>query len=1240
MKQPMLLSVFILLSMLGLGQAISIGDILCTDGSIVSCASFPTSGKTAQGIVFYVDGTDSHGWAVALNNQSSSIKWCSEGQYGFDIPDLPNIANARAAMHDLDGNGNTGIIRRQGNSSQYPAAWAVDYDNGWYLPSGGQLRYLYSYAPEINASLQIVGGTSIPIDGNYYWWSSSEHSGFHAFDMNAGGSLGDYVKDNHVNYPPNGIAVRQIKDFTIANPVHPSYHIGDLITNDDGSQGILFYITPDQTEGWMVALNDASSSVPWGNGDVPGLDNQTCSAPYGLLLNETDGFANTGAIRAQQTGQNTAANVVDYERGWYLPTAGQLSKLFGALGFIEDELQSHGSTLANAEYWSSTEADGSNAFTLGCNPSANVRAGHFARRDKTSNYRVREVRNLTFEIPPLPEPSIPDNILESDCNRPLDGNTWSIQLLASHQVNDIASYAPIMAGDIDGNGVTDIVIAHYNGNNYRTNTLDVYNGIDLSLQYRFNIQDSIYVSNGPYAIMRYPKDDGSIQGAIFVHGYDKKIRSYAIDGTLLNVSDHATSCDGMVSFADFNGDGYPEVYSGSDIFDAATLKWLCSGPEDGNHGLSFRGAAVGVVNHHRCYFTMSLASNVLGDARQELICGNTIYNVNIVSRTNSSLNSVTVNKTVTPPSGYSPDGHVSLADFDLDGECEVLITRCDTDDHTSSLSYFYAYKPSNGQILFQKSIQCLTTGYPLIGNIDNDPHPEIVFLEKQDYDPKIYCLRYTSQNGLATLWLYPHNDTSGQTGITLFDFNQDNIMEIVYRDSENLRIINGNSATPHNLFTRRMAAGTGCEYPIVADINGDGSAEIVATGLLDQSANLPGNGGLYVFGSPGNWSPARPVWNQYMYHVTNINEDLTVPTYCFNTASIFTAPDGTIRRPYNNFLQQAYYITPEGEPYNPGGIIEVDVDGVTCSTFTFNGITYDEEGLYEQTIESEEGCDTLYRIMVTITNAYQMETTVTVCGEAYTWNGTTYTETGDYQQEFTSSDGCDSIVTLHLNVFDAYDIALDTVVCGSLVWAGHEYTQSGHYEQAFVTANGCDSVFRMDLTVWPYPEAIPAITGPQEIYVATDLVVGQYFYLIDSVPSATHYEWTLVGADWVMDTTGTLCSLLVTTPGTATLKVKAWNGCGYTEQEIIIHAGFHDVDDNQTIPMQVYPNPANDKVFIEAENIVRIRLFDLLGQCLIEKEGNDSDKMEIDLKDLASSVYIIEILTKQGQAIRKLDVTR
>ena len=1245
MKKILLSFILSLFSLLGFGQAVSIGDILCTDGSIVSRASFPSSGKTAQGIVFYVDATDTHGWAVALNNQSNSIKWCIH--YTYDIADLPNVSNAREAMHDLNGHGNTGIIRAEGGSNVFPAAWAVDYDHGWYLPAGGQLRYLYSCAPEVNASLQTVGGSPIHLQGQYYWWSSTEFSPYHAYDMNNGGSLGDYLKDNSNNYPTNGVGVRQIRDFTIANPVHPTYHVGDLITNDDGSQGILFYVAPDQSEGWMVALNDASTSIAWGNGDVPGLDNQTCSTPYGLLLNETDGFANTATIRNHQAGTNTAANVVDFGHGWYLPTAGQLSKLFGAFPFIEDQLQAHGSTLANAEYWSSTEADGSNAFTLSCNPSANVRAGHFARRDKSASYRVREVRNLSFVTPPLPEPSIPDNIIESDCNGPLDGNAWDVTLIHSTP-EVVASYAPVMAGDIDSNSVVDILISHFNGNNYRTNTLDVYSGNDLSLQYRFNIQDSIYNTTGNYALCRYPLPDGSQQGAIFVHSYDRKIRSYTIDGTLLNVSDRATSCEGMVSFADFNGDGFPEVYAGSDIFDAATLKWLCSGPENGNKGESYRGSAPGVVNSHRCYYAMSLASNVLGNAKQELICGNTIYNVNINSRTNPALNSITVNKTITPPNGYSQDGHVSLADFDLDGECEVLVTRNDTDDHTMGTVYFYAYKPSNGQIIFQETVQCLCTGYPLIGNIDDDPHPEIVFLEKQEsWQPMyIYCWRYTLQSGLTTLWKHRHDDSSGQTGITLFDFNQDDIMELVYRDSDNLRIINGSGKShitgndtirPYNIYTRMMAAGTGCEYPIVADVNGDGSAEILVSGMLDQSANLPGVGGLHMFGNPGNWAPARPVWNQYMYHVTNVNEDLTIPTYCFDKATVFTAPDGTIRRPYNNFLQQAYYITPEGEPYNPNGYLEVNVNGTDCSTFTFHGVDYTESGNYEQLVESPDGCDTLYHVEVSIGGAITHEWSQQACNH-FVWNGTNYTEPGDYIQDFVSVEGCDSIVTLHLAFSDALEYDVDTAVCQSLWWNGQEYTEAGVYTQQFLDVDGCDSIVHLHLSFAGQPEAVPEIIGLTEVNVATDLILGQYFYHIDSVPLATHYEWELVGADWVMDTIGTNCSLVVTTSGTATLKVRAWNDCGYTEQEIVIHARFFDIDDNQSIPVSLYPNPSNDKVVVEAEGIKWVKIYNLQGQLLKEWAGEASDKVELNLQGFASALYTVEVLTERGRTILKMNV--
>ena len=401
MKKIIVLFAIIVSSLLSFGQSVNIGDILCTDQTIVSREDYHNSGKTAWGIVFYVNNSDSHGWAVALHDQASSIQWCSEHYYGYDIPNLPNYEDARAAMHDLNGSLNTDIIRNVDFALGFPAAWTVDYDNGWYLPSAGQLRYLYSNFPEVNASLQIVGGTTIPYWTNKYYWSSTEFTGFHAYDMNSGGSLGDYVKDNHVNYPPNGIAVRQIRDFDIPNPVHPTYHVGDLITNDDGSQGILFYVNADQTDGWMVALNDAADHAQWGNnGNVPGLTDQTCSTPYGALLDETSGYDNTSYIRNHETNSSIAAKLVDFEHGWYLPTAGQLSKLFGALAFIEDKLQTYGTTLAKDSYWSSSEADASEAFALSCATTANTRSGHFLRYGKSMYCRVRAVRNLVFEENP------------------------------------------------------------------------------------------------------------------------------------------------------------------------------------------------------------------------------------------------------------------------------------------------------------------------------------------------------------------------------------------------------------------------------------------------------------------------------------------------------------------------------------------------------------------------------------------------------------------------------------------------------------------------------------------------------------------------------------------------------------------------------------------------------------------------------------------------------------------------
>ena len=203
MKRFTLFIAIILRSLIGFAQSVNIGDILCIDGSIVSYEAFPNSGKTAKGIVFYVDETNQHGWAVHLNYQGSML-WSPDFH---DIPGLPNFRTFREAINDFNGYENTRIIRNAGNASTYPAAWAVDFGHGWYLPAAGQIRYLYGYIPEVNHSLELVGGQTISLSSDWWLWASTECNAEDAWDINYQGAEGHSKKPDHYFY------VRSVTDF-------------------------------------------------------------------------------------------------------------------------------------------------------------------------------------------------------------------------------------------------------------------------------------------------------------------------------------------------------------------------------------------------------------------------------------------------------------------------------------------------------------------------------------------------------------------------------------------------------------------------------------------------------------------------------------------------------------------------------------------------------------------------------------------------------------------------------------------------------------------------------------------------------------------------------------------------------------------------------------------------------------------------------------------------------------------
>src|SRR5690606_10325505 len=71
---------------------------------------------------------------------------------------------------------------------------------------------------------------------------------------------------------------------------------------------------------------------------------------------------------------------------------------------------------------------------------------------------------------------------------------------------------------------------------------------------------------------------------------------------------------------------------------------------------------------------------------------------------------------------------------------------------------------------------------------------------------------YSLKEDFTLLWRQEiHEQTSGFTSTTVFDFNNDNAVEVVYRDEEYLYIIDGKTGVP---FTQIVCQGrTANEYP-------------------------------------------------------------------------------------------------------------------------------------------------------------------------------------------------------------------------------------------------------------------------------------------------------------------------------------------------------------------------------------------------------------------------------------------
>ncbi|MEO9870510.1 LamG-like jellyroll fold domain-containing protein, partial [Ekhidna sp.] len=523
------------------------------------------------------------------------------------------------------------------------------------------------------------------------------------------------------------------------------------------------------------------------------------------------------------------------------------------------------------------------------------------------------------------------------CADEIDVTTFAIREQWASEDESATSHVTPAIGDLDGNGIPEVVSI----NNYGSLDLFVLNGATGATIASVDI--GFTPENAPIVA----KIDGDEFGDIIVsQNSGDDLALYSIDisvdnagiatGILTQVWRERASRNqsvGLPGVADFDEDGDVEIYYRNEVMDALTGTVIVAGSSGGNWDLDYTHGSIAVD-----IFPVSPSCPDCGGL--ELVSGNEVWSINEAAGTRTLVADMDddIHSDIDPNLNYYPKYYpswddqwssVSAADYNLDGNIDILMSGAlgtSSETYNGETTIFF-WDVTNGNVItYHDPTNNFVRGPGRIniGDLDGDGQLNANFV----MDQKLYSL----DENFGIHWIHPIKEgSSGFTGCSLFDFNGDGAVEVVYRSEESLLIVDGVGNGDNTTFERREVAcvsRTQEEYPVIADVDGDGSSEICVSCYFNNSTPFDPYentqfGQIRVYESDGEaWMPSRGVWNQHGYYNVNINDDLSVPTEVQDHSVIFSAAgtceysDGTVipfdNRPLNTFINQAPILNENG----------------------------------------------------------------------------------------------------------------------------------------------------------------------------------------------------------------------------------------------------------------------------------------------------------------------------------------
>lgn len=243
-------------------------------------------------------------------------------------------------------------------------------------------------------------------------------------------------------------------------------------------------------------------------------------------------------------------------------------------------------------------------------------------------------------------------------------------------------------------------------------------------------------------------------------------------------------------------------------------------------------------------------------------------------------------------------------------------------------------------------------------------------------------------------------------------------------------------------------------------------------------------------------------------------------------------------------------------------------------------------------------------------------------GSSYTFNGQTYTQPGVYTDTLTSVAGCDSIVQLNLSyVTNSVHNVSATICPGTTYTLGSQVLDSaGVYDETFTTPSGCDSLVHLTLSV-AYVNTGVSKNG-------TTLVANQTFVVYQWVNCGNNYAIIPNATNISYNTQGINGSyaVIITMNGCSDTSNCIAITTGIDENEFASQLNIfpNPVEDLLNINLNNhYKN-------------ISLMITDVTGKVMLDNNYTDLKSIKADVSKWAAGSYMMKITADNKTAMLKL----